>query len=80
MSNTIKITLGGKKIEVPKLNVRQLREIARIFAGTKEEISFDVVQLALKRVEGAGNLDDIEAGFDEVAKAAADILVNAGLK
>jgi hypothetical protein len=80
MSNTIKITLGGKKIEVPKLNVGQLREVARIFAGTKEEISFDVVQLALKRVEGAGNLDDIEAGFDEVAKAAADILVNAGLK
>ena len=80
MSSHTKVKLGGKSYEVPKLNVGQLREVTRLFTGDKAELSFDVLEIAMRRVPDFGKLDDCEAGFDEIAKASADILKAAGLK
>lgn len=80
MSKTIKITLGGNKYDVPKLNIAQLREVTRLFKGDQSEISFDVVKIAFERVKDAGPFDEIEAGLDEIAAAATEILEHAGLK
>lgn len=80
MSKPLKIALGGKHYEVPKLNIAQLREVTRLFKGDQSEISFDVLKIAFERVKDAGPFDEIEAGLDEVAAAAAAILEHAGLR
>lgn len=81
MSKVLKITLGGTKYEVPKLNVGQVREVTRLFRNEeKAEISFDVLKIAFARVDGIDDFEAIEAGLDEISEAAAEILLHAGFK
>jgi len=81
MSKTLKIKLGAKVYDVPKLNVGQLREVTRLFQrDDRTEISFDVVKIAFERVADVENFDEVEAGLDEIVVASAQILEHAGMK
>jgi hypothetical protein len=79
--STIPVTLAGVEYSVQKPNIGQLRRITKIFNGPAESVSFDVLRVALERAEPkCEDIDQVEAGFDEVAAAAGAILVFAGLK
>lgn len=83
MSKTLKVKLGGKSYDVPKLNVGQLREVTRLFRGDQEEIAFDVVKVAFDRVRDGDapvDFESIEAGLDEIVAASTEILQHAGFK
>ena len=80
MSKSLKVKLGGKSYEVPKLNVGQVREVTRLFKGDQSEISFDVVKIAFERVDEVEDFESVEAGLDEIALAATEILAFAGFK
>jgi hypothetical protein len=81
MPDSIKVSLGGVDYVVPKLNIGQLREITRLFAAAKDDISYEIVAVALRRAEPKVNdINEIVAKIDDVGKAVQDVLVFSGFK
>jgi hypothetical protein len=81
MSHKLKVSLGGTEYDVPKLNIGQLRQVTKIFSGPVEDVSFDILKVALARAEPkVTDVDQLEADVGEIGKAVSDILVHAGLK
>ncbi len=81
MPDTIKVSLGGTDYVVPKLNIGQLREITKLFAAAKDDISFEIVAVALRRAEPkVADINEVVADIDDVGKAVQDVLVFSGFK
>ncbi len=79
--STIPVTLAGTEYNVHKPNIGQLRRITKVFNGPSESVSFDVLRIAFERSEPkCEDVEQVEAGFDEIAVAAGAILMFAGLK
>ena len=79
--STIQIKLGGVDYSVQKPNIGQLRRITKVFNGPTDSVSFDVLGIAMERSEPkCPDIEQIEAGFDEIAAAAGAVLVFSGLR
>lgn len=80
--STINVTLAGQTYAVSKLNIGQLRRVAKVFAaGTADAFSFDVLRIAFERAEPkVADIEELEADFEEFTAAVEAILSAAGLK
>ena len=78
---SIIVTLGGVGYSVPKLNIGQLREVTKAFSGDKDDVSFAILAIALKRADPKP-IDPmtIEADVLEIGAAVSAILEFAGFK
>jgi hypothetical protein len=76
---SITVTLGGVDYSVPKLNLGQMREVTKAFSGDKDDISFSILAIALKRADPKP-IDPmaIEAEVTEIGAAVSAILEFAG--
>ncbi len=79
--SAIQITLAGVEYSISKPNIGQLRRITKVFNGPADSVSFDILRIALERADPkCEDVEQIEAGFDEIAVAAGAILSFSGLK
>jgi len=80
MAKEATITLDGVSYVVPALNIGQLEDLTVAFDGAKARIPFEILRIALARVEPQVDLRNLTPTMDEVGTAVQAILETAGLQ
>jgi hypothetical protein len=84
MRREISIVLDGETYRVPALNIGQLQEVGQILSsasnGAATSGSFEVLKVALRRVDPKPDLETLCPTYDEVGAAVRSILAMSGLQ